>query len=82
MMNAGTSVRAGRALDGSSPAPQYGFHGHETVVEASSQARMLPWLQVRPDAQYVVTPGGGIPDRPNQKVGSAAVFGIRTIVTF
>jgi porin len=63
---------------------QYTFHGYETVLELSYQVQALPWLQVQPDFQYVITPGGGIPNpnRPGQLVGSAAVFGLRIIATF
>jgi len=79
-----TSVHVGRALGGGALATQFACHGDETVIELSYQAQVLPWLQVQPDAQYVATPGGGIPDpnRPGQRVGSAAVFGLRTVATF
>ncbi len=79
-----TSVRVGRALGGGALASRYAVHGYETVLELSYQAQILPWLQVQPDVQYVITPGGGIPDpnRPGQKVGSAAVFGLRTTAAF
>jgi porin len=65
-------------------ASQYAFHGYETVLELSYQAQALPWLQVQPDIQYVITPAGGIPNpnRPGQLVGSAAVFGLRIVATF
>ena len=79
-----TSVRAGQARGTGALASQYAPRGYETVLELSYQAQVLPWLQVQPDVQYVVTPGGGIPnpDRPGQKVGSAAVFGLRTVAAF
>ena len=49
------------------------------MLEISYQAQVLPWLQVQPDVQYVITPGGGIPNPndPSRHVGSAAVFGVR-----
>ncbi len=80
-----TSVRVGEPLGSSGAlASEYRFHGYETVLELSYQAQVLAWLQVQPDMQYVITPGGGIPDpgRPGQLVGSAAVFGLRTVATF
>ncbi len=80
-----SSVRVDQAIGSNgSLASQYRFHGYETVFELSYLAQVLPWLQVQPDFQYVVTPGGGIPnpDHPNQRVGSAAVFGLRTIAAF
>jgi Carbohydrate-selective porin, OprB family len=60
------------------------LRGYETVLELSYQVQALPWLQVQPDFQYVVSPGGGIPNpnQPGQLVGSAAVFGLRIIATF
>ncbi|HEY4042043.1 MAG TPA: carbohydrate porin [Rhodopila sp.] len=80
-----SSVRVGRALGSiGALASQYAFHGHETVLELSYQAQVRPWLQVRPDFQYIITPGGGIadPTQPGQQVGSAAVFGLRTTAAF
>lgn len=56
----------------------------ETVVELTYQAQVVPWWIVQPDFQYVFNPGGGIlnPNGSGQKVGSAAVFGLRSVVTF
>jgi len=79
------SVRVGDPLGSvGALASQYTFHGYETVLELSYQVQALPWLQVQPDFQYVITPGGGIanPNRPGQLVGSAAVFGLRIVATF
>jgi porin len=78
-------LRIGRPLGSTGAlASQYTFHGYETVLELSYQAQVLPWLQVQPDIQYVITPGGGIPNpnRPGQLVGSAAAFGLHMIATF
>ena len=79
-----TSVRVGQALGSGAAASRYAFRGYETVLELSYQVQVLPWLQVQPDAQYVITPGGGIPNpnRPGKRVGSAAVFGLRAIAAF
>jgi porin len=56
----------------------------EVVLELTYQHQVAPWWQVQPDFQYVISPGGGIanPDRPDKRVGDAAVFGIRTTITF
>jgi porin len=56
----------------------------EIVLELSYQHQIAPWWQVQPDFQYVFNPGGGItnPDRPGQRVGNAAIFGLRTTITF
>jgi porin len=80
-----SAVRVDQALGATGAlASEYRFHGCETVFELSYQAQLKPWLQVQPDLQYVLTPGGGIPDpnMPGRQIGSALVFGVRTIVTF
>ena len=53
------------------------------MPELSYQAQALPWLQVQPDIQYVITLGAGIanPNRPGQLVGSAAVLVLRIVAT-
>jgi porin len=56
----------------------------EAVLELTYQAQIKPWWQVQPDIQYVVRPGGGIPELtdPTQRAGDALVLGARSIVTF
>ncbi len=56
----------------------------ETVIEVTYQAQIEPWWQVQPDFQYVFNPGGGVVDPavPSKRVGDAAVFGLRSVVTF
>ena len=56
----------------------------ETVVELTYQWSLAPWWQLQPDFQYITHPGGGIvnPNAPGQKIGNAAIFGLRTIITF
>lgn len=78
-----TSVGVGQPAAGGSPVRYYS-HGRETVLEISYQAQVMPWLQIQPDAQYVITPGGGIPNpnAPSRRVGSAAVFGVRLTAAF
>lgn len=73
-----TTVRVGQPVAGGPPT-KFIHHGRETVLELSYQAQVLPWLQVQPDAQYVITPSGGIPNPnvPTRRVGSAAIFGVR-----
>jgi len=45
---------------------------------------LAPWWQLQPDFQYITNPSGGIvnPNAPGQKIGNAAIFGLRTIITF
>jgi porin len=56
----------------------------ETFIEVTYQIQATPWWSVQPDFQYFFTPGGGIanPNNPGQSVGNAAVFGLRSVVTF
>lgn len=58
--------------------------GAETFLEITYQAQIAPWLQVQPDFQYFWMPGGGVanPTNPTQRIGNAAVFGVRTNIAF
>ncbi len=54
------------------------------MIEATYQAQIAPWWQVQPDVQYVLSPGGGLPDpnHPGHRIGAALVLGARSVVTF
>jgi porin len=56
----------------------------ESFIEVTYQYQAAPWWTVQPDFQYVFTPGGGVPNplRPDQRIGNAAVFGLRTNIVF
>lgn len=56
----------------------------EVVVEATYQYHAAPWWQLQPDFQFVIRPGGGIPDpnNPTHRLGNEAVFGLRSVVSF
>jgi len=62
----------------------YPIRRHETVLELTYQAQLAPWWQIQPTAQYVFNPNGGVPkpQSPAKRLGDAAVFGLRTTVTF
>ena len=62
----------------------YPIRRHETVLELTYQAQVAPWWQVQPTAQYVFDLNGGVPNpaNPAKRLGDAAVFGLRTTVTF
>ena len=51
----------------------------ETVLEATYQYEATPWLQIQPDVQYTINPGGGLanPNDPTSKIGNELVFGVR-----
>jgi porin len=52
-----------------------GFSG-ETVLEATYNYLISPWWTIQPDFQYTWTPSGEDGSR------DAAVFGVRTVITF
>ena len=62
----------------------YPIRRNETVLEATYQAQLAPWWQVQPTAQYLFNLNGGVPNpqNPAKRLGDAAVFGLRTTVTF
>ena len=62
----------------------YPIRNGETVFELSYVAQLAPWWTVQPDLQYIVRPGGNVPDPndPTRAVGNALVIGARTTITF
>jgi porin len=60
-------------------------HDQETLIELNYLAQVTPWLTVQPDIQYIVHPGGLVPN-PNDPSGGttkdAFVLGIRTTIAF
>lgn len=56
----------------------------EALLELTYRIQVAPWLQVQPDFQYVFNLGGGLPNpnAPGTRIEDAAVFGLRTVVTF
>jgi porin len=60
------------------------LRGAETFLEVTYQIQLAPWWQLQPDFQYFWMPGGGVPDpiNPTRRIGNAAIFGLRTAVTF
>jgi len=56
----------------------------ELVLELTYQAQLIGSVQVQPVFQYIVRPGAGLfnPDRPAERIKDAAVFGLRSNITF
>ena len=56
----------------------------EAVIELSYRVQLTGWWQLQPDFQYVFNPAGGVanPNAPGRRVGDAAIFGLRTAITF
>ena len=64
--------------------PPYPIRDEEVVFELSYQAQIAPWWIVQPDLQYIVHPGGNVPDpkNPNATVANALVAGLRSTIKF
>ena len=77
-------ARAGDAATADILGTFYPLRSRETVIEATYQAQVASWWQVQPDVQYVLSPGGGLPDptHPGHRIGDALVLGARSVVTF
>ena len=58
--------------------------GTETLIELTYQAQVTPWLQIQPDAQFIVNPGGGVtdPDDPTTHLHNEVVVGVRSNINF
>jgi porin len=71
-------------MDVAAARPGYPVRSAEWVLEITYQVQLAPWWTLQPDFQYVFNPGGGLlnPDKPGQRIGDAAVLGLRTNVIF
>ena len=56
----------------------------ETFAELTYQYQVKPWLQIQPDIQYVINPGGGVlnPNDIGNKIKNELVLGLRTNISF
>jgi porin len=59
---------------------------YEAVVEVTYQAAVTPWLSVQSFMQYIIHPGGNVPQpdgtAPTEPLRNATVIGLRTSVVF
>ncbi len=64
--------------------PPYPIRDEEVVFELTYQVQIAPWWIVQPDLQYVVHPGGNVPDpnNANAVLGNALVAGVRSTIKF
>jgi porin len=62
----------------------YPVRGAEKLMEITYQAAIAPWWQVQPSVQFVLGPGGGVPDPLDaaRRLPDAVITGLRTTVTF
>jgi porin len=64
--------------------PALPVRSHETVIELTYLAKITPGWVIQPDLQYVINPGGGVPN-PNGGEGAIAnalMLALRTRLTF
>ena len=64
--------------------PPYPIRNEEVIFELSYQAQIAPWWTLQPDLQYIVHPGGNVPDpnNPAAAIGNALVAGLRSTIKF
>jgi porin len=64
--------------------PPYPIRSEEIVFEVSYAAQIAPWWTIQPDFQYIVRPGGNVPDpnNPSMTIKNAAIVGVRSTIKF
>ena len=63
----------------------YPIRNYELQFEVSYRAQIAPWWTIQPDFQYIVHPGGNVPDPSsgtNAPVRNAFIVGARSTLTF
>jgi porin len=65
-------------------APPFPVRDEEVVFEMTYAAQIAPWWIVQPDLQYIVHPGGNVPNPndPTVAIGNAFIAGIRSTIKF
>jgi porin len=65
-------------------APPFPVRDQEVVFEMTYAAQIAPWWIVQPDLQYIVHPGGNVPNpnNPTVAIGNAFIAGIRSTIKF
>jgi porin len=64
--------------------PPFPVRDYELLFELSYAAQIAPWWIVQPDLQYIVHPGGNVPDpnNANLPLRNAVVAGARSTIKF
>jgi porin len=60
----------------------YPIRGGETMIELMYQAQLAKWWTLQPDLQYIIRPGGGVPNPDGSLRPNAWVVGLRTSLNF
>ena len=65
-------------------APPFPTRDEAVVFEMTYAAQIAPWWIVQPDLQYIVHPGGNVPNPndPTVAIGNAFIAGIRSTIKF
>jgi porin len=59
------------------------YAANETVIEATYQFQIAPWLAIQPDLQIVINPSAGIPATQSTKpLRNDIITGVRPTITF
>jgi len=60
------------------------IESNEMAIELTYLAKIAPWWTIQPDAQYIIHPGGEVPDPDDASnpIPNAVVLGVRTTITF
>jgi porin len=59
------------------------IRNHETLLEISYTAEIVPGWRLQPDFQYIWNPGGNVPnDTGTQPIKDATVVGLRSTISF
>ncbi|RYC32806.1 carbohydrate porin [Lichenibacterium minor] len=80
-----SAARRTDRLERASLGVPYPIRSNELLFEASYQAQVVPGFTLQPDIQYVVRPGGGIPNPDGtdfRRIRNAAVVGVRATVQY
>jgi porin len=63
--------------------PNHPVRDFEMAIELTYSARLAPWWTLQPDLQYIIHPGGTIPNPVTGRIiPDAFVAGLRTSVSF
>jgi porin len=60
----------------------YPIRTGETMIEMMYQAQLAPWWMLQPELQYIVRPGGGVPNSDGSIRPNAWVIAVRSSLNF
>jgi porin len=80
----GGAARAFAADMGAFTGQPYPRRSAETAIELTYQIQLVDGWQIQPDLQYIINPGGGLPDplTPATRIKNTLITGVRTTINF